>query len=50
MKPQVPMKINKTAKAKGINVSDYLECLFTVMLTQDWRNNPNLLESLTPCS
>jgi len=42
--------IIETAKANGINVRDYLEYLFTVMPTEDWRKDPEMLESLTPCS
>ncbi|MCR4702516.1 MAG: transposase domain-containing protein, partial [Saccharofermentans sp.] len=37
-------------KANGINVRDYLEYLFTVMPTEDWRKDPEMLEALTPCS
>ena len=42
--------IIETAKANGINVRDYLEYLFTVMPTEDWRKDPEMLEALTPCS
>ena len=42
--------IVETAKANDINVRDYLEYLFTVMPEIDWRNNPEVLDGLTPCS
>lgn len=42
--------IVETAKANGINVRDYLEYLFTVMPTEEWRKDPEILDSLTPCS
>lgn len=42
--------IVENAKANGINVRDYLEYLFTVMPTEEWRKDPEILDSLTPCS
>jgi hypothetical protein len=42
--------IVETAKANGINVRDYLEYLFTVMPTENWRKDPDILDNLTPCS
>ena len=42
--------IVETAKANNINVRDYLEYLFTVMPTEDWRNNPEMLDNLLPTS
>ena len=42
--------IVETAKANNINVRDYLEYLFTVMPTEDWRNNPEMLDALLPTS
>lgn len=42
--------IVETTKANNINVRDYLEYLFTVMPTEDWRNNPDMLDSLLPTS
>ena len=42
--------IVETTKANDINVRDYLEYLFTVMPEIDWRNNPEALDGLTPCS
>ncbi|MBP3810224.1 MAG: transposase, partial [Clostridiales bacterium] len=42
--------IVETAKANNINVRDYLEYLFTVMPTEDWRNHPEMLDDLLPTS
>ncbi len=42
--------IVETAKANGINVRDYLEYLLTVMPKEEWRKDPEILDSLTPCS
>lgn len=46
----VVYSIVETAKANGINVRDYLEYLFTVMPTEEWRKDSEILDSLTPCS
>ena len=42
--------IVETAKANSISVRNYLEYLFTVMPTENWRKDPDMLDSLTPCS
>ncbi len=42
--------IVKTAKANSISVRNYLEYLFTVMPTENWRKDLDMLDSLTPCS
>jgi hypothetical protein len=31
-------------------VRDYLEYIFTVMPTEEWRKDPEILDSITPCS
>lgn len=40
----------ETAKANGINVRKYLERIFTVMPTENWRTDPEVLENLMPWS
>jgi len=40
----------ETAKANGINVRKYLERIFTVMPTENWRADPEVLENLMPWS
>lgn len=42
--------IVETAKANHINVRKYLERIFEVMPTEDWRNNPDVIEGLMPWS